>query len=244
MSLGHVEISGHTSKEAHQTTKKYLRKEGTETIVRDKSTLEALSVSIIWNEWNGVESDVIDQEYVQNEFFNIMTRQDCDQEHPDHVKEHLNPDADGGNIFWGNEVRSALNFKTIQRVIDILRKDKNSRRGVLNLGANEMFSEPSVITQLSTPSYRDSLREPNYAEEHHDIPCLLNCHFLHRDELHLKVSARSSDIYLGMPYDWWLFHKIHKLVASMIDEPRGEFCYDVNVLHAYKEEDGEGFIGV
>lgn len=73
-------------------------------------------------------------------------------------------------------------------VLDTLQRDPTSRQAVISI-------------------WRENPRESK------DIPCTLSLQFLIRkDRLHLVVSMRSNDVWLGFPYDAFTF----SMVASMV----------------------------
>lgn len=69
-----------------------------------------------------------------------------------------------------------------------------------------------------------------------DIPCTLSIQFLWRkDTLHLVVNMRSSDAWLGLPYDWFNFSCLGAYV-SMFLEPRpklGSLFWQAGSQHIY-----------
>lgn len=69
-----------------------------------------------------------------------------------------------------------------------------------------------------------------------DVPCTLTWQFLLRDnKLHMVVSMRSNDIWLGMPYDVFAFTCIQQAVAWQIGADVGTYTHFVGSLHAYEK---------
>jgi thymidylate synthase len=87
--------------------------------------------------------------------------------------------SDDGSVFFG-----AYGPKIVRQlpyVIRTLIQDKDSRQAVINI-----WRESPPITK--------------------DPPCTLNCHFMIRgNKLNVFVNMRSSDVWLGVPYDIFNF---------------------------------------
>lgn len=66
-----------------------------------------------------------------------------------------------------------------------------------------------------------------------DIPCTIDVHFMVRGGLlHTFVHMRSSDCWLGVPYDWFNFSMLSYWVMLMINERRSEHgALDLGFLH-------------
>lgn len=94
-------------------------------------------------------------------------------------------------------------------LIGCLKKDRASRQAVCTI-----FS----------PS-------PKYSK---DIPCTLSCQFFIRDDaLHTTVTMRSSDIWLGLPYDIFNFAQISNTVASQFNVNLGSITFNLGSSHLY-----------
>ncbi|MES5159780.1 thymidylate synthase [Lactobacillus iners] len=99
----------------------------------------------------------------------------------------------------------------IPKIVDLLKKDKFSRRAVI-----ELFDNYLNLTDSK------------------DIPCTLTLHFIVRNnQLHLFVNMRSNDFYLGLPYDVFSFTLIQLLVAKKLNIEVGNYHHHVDSLHYY-----------
>ncbi|MCU4759618.1 thymidylate synthase [Bacillus cereus] len=99
-------------------------------------------------------------------------------------------------------------------IITILKKDRESRRGVC-------------------PVFLDS----DVNRDSKDIPCTTNLHFLIRNnKLDLIVHMRSNDIYLGLPYDVFNFTMIQEYCANLLDIELGTYTHMVNSIHVYENQ--------
>ena len=65
-----------------------------------------------------------------------------------------------------------------------------------------------------------------------DIPCTISCQFMLREgKLHCFMNMRSSDVWLGVPYDWFNFSALSAYIALHLRD-RGIKCQLGN-LHFY-----------
>ncbi len=70
-----------------------------------------------------------------------------------------------------------------------------------------------------------------------DIPCTLTWQFLIRDnKLNMTVNMRSSDAWLGLPYDWFVFSQIGNEVAQEFEIPRGTLTLNLTSSHLYERD--------
>lgn len=123
----------------------------------------------------------------------------------------LSDDGVTNNSAYGYIMRYKFGFDQIEKVIELLKKDPNSRRAVINLNTpNE-----SVI-------------------ETRDEPCTIALDFLIRDnKLYCTGMMRSNDIWFGLPYDIAFFMELQKLIADVIGVEYGTYTHFAVSLHAY-----------
>ncbi len=99
-----------------------------------------------------------------------------------------------------------------QYVFNILKNDRNSRQAVMTIW------------------------KPNPAPSK-DVPCTVMLHFLIRDgKLDLIVYMRSNDLWLGFPYDLYLFTTIQKLMACSLKVKYGTYTHITGSMHLYEED--------
>lgn len=92
-----------------------------------------------------------------------------------------------------------------------LQSDEHSRQGVISLW---------------TPAPQPSK----------DIPCTISLQFLIRERcLHTIVTMRSSDVWLGFPYDIFCFTQMANWIASQLRVSLGEFVMNIGSSHLYAE---------
>jgi thymidylate synthase len=96
------------------------------------------------------------------------------------------------------------------RVLTALMRDKDSRQAVI-----QIF--------LPLP---DSSK---------DIPCTLSVQFLIRDgRLNTIVNMRSSDVWLGLPYDMFNFSMLGNIAAAELRIPQGWISFNLGSSHMYE----------
>lgn len=70
-----------------------------------------------------------------------------------------------------------------------------------------------------------------------DVPCTLTLQLLvRRGLLHMVVTMRSEDVWLGLPYDAFCFMTIQRLVAQSMGKGLGSYVHQVGSLHAYDKD--------
>lgn len=122
-------------------------------------------------------------------------------------------DAKTLNGAYGFRLRKQLNKDQLEECAKLLSRAPNSRRAYLSIAnANDVGAE--------------SL----------DIPCNVGIAFrVRRSKLDMTVINRSNDIYLGVPYDWFVFGTIHKYVADSANIQIGSQTHISNSMHLYQQ---------
>lgn len=70
----------------------------------------------------------------------------------------------------------------------------------------------------------------------HDVPCTTSLQFLLRNNLlHLSVTMRSNDAYLGVPHDVFCFSMIQEAMARHLNIGVGEYYHYVGSIHLYQD---------
>lgn len=77
-----------------------------------------------------------------------------------------------------------------------------------------------------------------------DRPCTLTLQFLLREHgLELHVSMRSQDVWLGVPYDVFMFSQLQLSLARQLNVPVGRYVHHVGSLHVYeRDRDAAGML--
>jgi hypothetical protein len=70
-----------------------------------------------------------------------------------------------------------------------------------------------------------------------DSPCTIALTFRIRDErLLLSVVMRSSDVWLGLPFDVFQFRQLQRTVAHLLNRDIGEYCHHSISMHLYEKD--------
>lgn len=119
------------------------------------------------------------------------------------------------NGAYGPRIRSRHGFDQLQAAIDMMRRKDGSRRTVIQLyEAKDLIAEDCV-----------------------DIPCTTAMQFHRRGGiLHMSVTMRSNDAYLGLPHDVFCFTMLQELVAAELDLELGEYIHMVGSMHLYDRD--------
>lgn len=117
--------------------------------------------------------------------------------------------ADGGRLLGAYGPRLYRQFPEAERR---LRADPDTRQAVLNLW------------RLDEPVTRD-------------VPCTLSLTFaVRKDRLELTVHMRSNDLTMGVPYDWFVFSRVHLAMAEVLGLEPGPYVHKVDSLHLYERD--------
>lgn len=125
--------------------------------------------------------------------------------------ERLSDDGKTNNSAYGYLMKKAFGFDQIEKIIELLRIDPNSRRAVIN---------------LNTPN--------EHVIETKDEPCTIALQFLIRDgKLHCTGMMRSNDIWFGFPYDIAFFTELQMFIADRLKVGYGTYTHFVVSMHLY-----------
>lgn len=112
---------------------------------------------------------------------------------------------------YGDRLFSFKGLNQIASVQALLKARPGSRRGVIQL-----FDATDL------------------AEHYPSIPCTCTLQFLVRDgRLHLVVSMRSNDAYIGLPHDVFAFTLLQEIMARSLGLELGEYKHIAGSLHLY-----------
>lgn len=129
---------------------------------------------------------------------------------------NISDDGVTNNSAYGYILGKKYGFNQIEQIIELLKKDPNSRRAVLNI------SDP-VINRITTK----------------DMQCTVCLQFLLRNnKLHCTTYMRSNDVWFGLPYDVVYFTFLQKYIACQLQVNLGTYTHFVGSMHMYlKDED-------
>lgn len=97
-----------------------------------------------------------------------------------------------------------------RQTVNKLRSDRDSRQAILQI-------------------YRPPQRETK------DVPCTLSIQFLLRnDYLNTLATMRSSDVWLGLPYDAFTFSMLGNIMAGLLGVEQGWLAFNLGSSHLYE----------
>ena len=126
--------------------------------------------------------------------------------------ENLSDDGETVNSAYGYRIGKKFGFNQWEHVVNLLRKDPNSRQAVIHI--------------------KDASNEPTK-----DLPCTVCLQYLIRDgKLHATTYMRSNDIWLGFPYDVFSFTCMQIILAFELGVEIGEYTHIAGSLHLYSRD--------
>ena len=98
--------------------------------------------------------------------------------------------------------------------------------------------DETVAKLMRDPYTRQAVIEiPRPRKHTKDEPCTLSMQFLYRaNELSMIVTMRSSDVWLGVPYDLYTFSQILNCFAGHLGWPRGFISLQMGSSHLYERD--------
>lgn len=120
---------------------------------------------------------------------------------------------------YGKRVFASANAMPAQwsKVRQLLLQDGDTRRAILYF-----HDSPSESLSVNAP----------------DLPCASTMQFFQRDGvLHAMTYMRSNDVFLGLPYDVFLFTMMHELMASELGLRLGVYQHVTGSLHLYRTDE-------
>jgi len=126
--------------------------------------------------------------------------------------EKLSDDGKTNNSAYGYRLQTQFGFNQIKTIERLLKKDRNSRRAVLN---------------INTPN--KNVYETN------DEPCTIALQFLIRNNrLNLTAIMRSNDLWFGTPYDVLFFTSLQRIIANDLKIEMGSYYHFATSMHIYE----------
>jgi thymidylate synthase len=129
---------------------------------------------------------------------------------PHYVKEGMPETVSGA---YGPRIRSRYGFDQLDEIIKNLGKKEGSRRAVI-----QIYEAGDL--RINT-----------------DVPCTTTLQFHRRGSLvHMSVTMRSNDAYIGLPHDVFCFTMMQELVAAELGLSVGEYIHMVGSMHLYERD--------
>lgn len=123
------------------------------------------------------------------------------------------------NSAYGDIIFKRHGFDQVEKVIELLNTDRNSRRAVINL----------------------NVPNPNVIETHDEICTIALQFYIRNDKLYCTTMMRSNDIWFGLPYDVAFFTELQKYIAHRTNCEYGSYTHYVVSLHVYEKDFNELF---
>ena len=142
----------------------------------------------------------------------------CTLEMIQHYAPHYDRFAESDGLVYGSyggRMESGYSGNQLRRVISLLRSKPNTRQAVIQMWRDKDLWYADVAPR-------------------NDVPCTLSWQFILRENvLHMITYTRSNDVWLGLPYDVYLFTTIQQLVAEELGATAGTYTHNVGSLHIY-----------
>ena len=123
----------------------------------------------------------------------------------------ISDDGVTSNSAYGHILFKRHGFNQVDKIIELLKVDPNSRRAVLN------FNVPN----------------PNVIETKDEICTIALQMYIRNGKLNCTGIMRSNDIWLGTPYDVAFFTELQKYVAHRLNVECGTYTHFVVSIHCY-----------
>lgn len=137
------------------------------------------------------------------------------------------------DMYFNNEFSFPPHPKDIEKgkgfFIDVIKKDS------VEINLNQV--DYLLYTLKKNPTSRRIKTTLWCVEDLHKMelpPCVYETHWVVLDgKLNLKVTARSSDVALGLPYNVYQYSMLHRMIAQVTAHQVGEICFDLDIPHLY-----------
>lgn len=151
-----------------------------------------------------------------------------------------------GELLWYLSGDNRLEF--IEYYIPKYREESEDGETVRGGYGRRLFAHPShnqvrslIETLKSGPDTRRGVLQIFEADDtsrrFKEAPCTLALQFLvRRKRLHLMVTMRSNDAFLGLPHDVFCFTMLQEIVARALEIEIGEYKQFVGSLHLYDKD--------
>lgn len=118
--------------------------------------------------------------------------------------------------------------------------DRGRLRGAYGPRVNHQFHY--VVEKLAEdPDSRQAgvmiWRDNELASPSRDVPCTIGFQFTIRNgALNMRTSMRSNDVWLGLPYDIFMFTRLQMSMAWALKVPVGQYTHTVGSFHIYERD--------
>lgn len=126
----------------------------------------------------------------------------------------ISDDEKTNNSAYGYLLKEKYGFNQIEKIIELLQKDPNTRRAVININV----PNKNVI-------------------ETKDEPCTICLQFyIRNNKLCCTGIMRSNDVYFGLTYDIVYFTQLQKYIAKKLNIDTGSYTHFATSMHFYDKD--------
>lgn len=127
------------------------------------------------------------------------------------VWSRISDDGVNCNSAYGDIIFNRHGFNQLEKIIELLKTDKDTRRAVINL----------------------NVPNKNVIETKDEICTISLTFYIRNNKLYCSTCMRSNDFYTGLPYDVAFFTELQKLIANELNIECGSYFHHAISLHLY-----------
>lgn len=131
-----------------------------------------------------------------------------------HFWKNISDDGITSYSAYGNILFKKHGFDQVQKIIDLLNKDRNSRRAVLNL----------------------NVPNPNVIETKDEVCTIAVTYYIRNNKLYCTNVMRSNDFWFGLSYDEIFFTELQKYIAHRVNADYGTYTHFAISMHCYDKD--------
>ena len=131
-----------------------------------------------------------------------------------HFWKNISDDGVTSYSAYGNILFKKHGFDQVQKIIDLLNKDRNSRRAVLNL----------------------NVPNPNVIETKDEVCTIAVTYYIRDNKLYCTNVMRSNDFWFGLSYDEVFFTELQKYIAHRVNAEYGSYTHFAVSMHCYDRD--------
>lgn len=209
-------INDATGSGAYLTLLDTLLKEGERSAPRGQATRELLDVTLRINDMREAHvlntGRVVSSRIMATETIQLLAGLSSLEQLDLASKGRFSQFADEGRLkgAYGPRVHRQLT-----KILSLLKRQPDTRQAVVTIWRGDEHETPS-----------------------RDVPCTQAIQFLVRDgKLHVRVTMRSSDIHLGLPYDLVMFSRLTMVMANALKLEPGSYTHTAGSQHLYERDE-------
>lgn len=133
-----------------------------------------------------------------------------------YIQRYKRESEDGETVYggYGKRIFDKNGINQIDNVITLLKKNRNSRRAVV-----QIFDAQDIAKRVV------------------EVPCTCTLQFIiRRGRVHLIVNMRSNDAFKGLPHDIFCFTMLQEVMARALGFDLGIYRHFAGSLHLYEDD--------